>query len=1206
MLINKQQVLKQKIRLSDFYVYQVTIASINKELIEDPKTIEYLTSQNVREDIQLSYHQGVVQKTNYLFLQYNVIIRQGNQFYKINSITLNTVRTSSEIDHRNNLTTRGTLNSVFNDGDWYNFSITKSGVYKLDYNFLTKDLKVPSSSLKFSTMGIFGYGGGTLSERNNAPYIDDVPENAIQIVDNNNNDLLEDGDYILFYGSGPVGWYQDGVSFHHIPNYYTATQTFFFTPNKGNRKLISPYSMIGSPVKTLTTFNDFGVIDDDLLNPENSGRIWFGSKLNNYDNTKTFNAPLKFISAGSKVLVTVSYSSEIPSGTYSISLGNVSASKTIKPYINTDTFLLDNVSTSKDIRLSISGSNTSNFFIDYIEMNVVNNLNYVDSFMAFRTLEGYQTNNILSFTLNRSNLNVWNVTTSYAPKSVALNGTSFSFNNQSLQEFVAFEPIKCQTPKAIGKINNQNLHGKSRAKNFIITSKEWSSVANDLALFHKEELNVSTNVADIESIYNEFSSGNKDISAIRRYVKYFYDNNMLDTPGSLLLLGDASVDYKNILGNKGDIIPTYETLYPWDESLSYCTDDFYGLLDPSEGPINDTAKKGTVLDKLDISVGRLPVSNITEARAVVEKIKQYKSTDSYGDWRTVYTLVADDVDDYPDSNFFMQSEDVADTSKMVDYKVNLEKIYCDAFKQEKYAGGSRYPDVEKMIKDRMTFGAILITYIGHGGSNDWAQERILSANDIETYKNIKNLPFITTATCGFAPFDGVIPSSKTAGEKFVLQPDGGAIGMMTTTREVYITDQGRYMDEYIKQYFKGTANGNIRSFGEIAMDTKNNNQLSVNSQKIVLLGDPALSVNHPKYNVVTTDINNGNDTLKALQKVTIKGEIRNLSNQILSDFNGFCSVTIYDKRTLSKLRANDGNVLSKDSFKLQNNKIFKGNASVVNGQFSISFIVPKDINYALGKGRISYYAADINQKPYRDASGVDSSIIVGGSNDIAATDKKGPQVTLFMNDEKFGFGGTTNSDPVLLAKLFDSSGINTVGLGIGHDITATIDNDTKNESILNNYYQSDLNNFIRGTVKFPYYGLTEGKHTLKVKAWDVYNNPGEGYTEFIVAKSASIALEKVLNYPNPFTTNTWFEFEHNRPNEPLDVTINILTISGKVVKSINQRIVTEGFRASKLIQWNGLDDYGDKIGIGAYIYRVSIRDTKGESISKYQKLVILQ
>jgi hypothetical protein len=282
--------------------------------------------------------------------------------------------------------------------------------------------------------------------------------------------------------------------------------------------------------------------------------------------------------------------------------------------------------------------------------------------------------------------------------------------------------------------------------------------------------------------------------------------------------------------------------------------------------------------------------------------------------------------------------------------------------------------------------------------------------------------------------------------------------------------------------------------------------------------------------------------------------------------------------------------------------LFKGKASVTNGDFSFTFIVPKDIDYQYGTGRISYYADNGN---YVDAHGYSTDIVIGGSADSFKLDNTGPKMNVYMNDEKFVFGGTTNTDPLLLVKLSDESGINTVGNGIGHDMTAVLDNNTQGKVVLNDYYESELDNFKKGAVKYPFTKLSEGHHTLKVKAWDIYNNSSEEYTEFIVTSNAKLALNHVFNYPNPFTTHTEFMFEHNRCCDDLNISVQIYTISGKIVKSIVQQVHSVGYRVDN-IEWDGLDDYGDPIGKGVYVYKLSVRDAEGNTAHKFEKLVVLR
>jgi hypothetical protein len=399
--------------------------------------------------------------------------------------------------------------------------------------------------------------------------------------------------------------------------------------------------------------------------------------------------------------------------------------------------------------------------------------------------------------------------------------------------------------------------------------------------------------------------------------------------------------------------------------------------------------------------------------------------------------------------------------------------------------------------------------------------------------------------------------------------------------------------------------------GDIVREAKKFTNTLDGNRKFTLLGDPALRLAFPKYNVVATHLNNvpfssPHDTLKALSKITIDGEVRDKSNFLMSDFNGIASVNIYDKTKSVNTLVNDPYSINNPngslpfSFDLQKNIIYKGKAKVTNGKFKCTFLVPKDIDYNYGFGKISMYASSDTT----DAAGYTTDIVIGGASDTILTDNQGPDVDVFLNDEKFVFGGITDERPKLFSKLFDENGINTSGNGVGHDITAIIDNDTKQIYNLNDFYETTVDDISRGEVNYPFSKLSKGRHTLEVKAWDVLNNSGVGYTEFIVEEKANLALTHVLNYPNPFTTNTRFMFEHNKPGSPLDLRIEIFTVSGKVIKTITKNINTTGYRVDD-ITWDGLDDFGDKIGRGVYIYRISLKDDTGKKVSQYQKLVIL-
>jgi hypothetical protein len=382
------------------------------------------------------------------------------------------------------------------------------------------------------------------------------------------------------------------------------------------------------------------------------------------------------------------------------------------------------------------------------------------------------------------------------------------------------------------------------------------------------------------------------------------------------------------------------------------------------------------------------------------------------------------------------------------------------------------------------------------------------------------------------------------------------------------------------------------------MTTHDPKNFNLNSRVFALLGDPALRLNYPLHDIETTM---RPDTFGALQKVTISGKIvHNKTGVKLTDFNGTVYPVVFDKKVLNKTLNNDNDPKGSFEFKARNNILFRGKATVVAGEFTFTFVVPKDIDFDFGQGKISYYA----ENGKIDASGFDTTVTIGGQVGDPLSDQVGPEIRLFLNDTTFVLGGMTNKDPSIYAKVYDENGVNTSGSGIGHDIVAVLDENTKDEIVLNDYYEAVLNSYQNGLVQYPFKDLSEGKHTLSLKAWDVYNNSGEDRTEFVVSESAELALEHVLNYPNPFTTKTDFYFEHNYPDQDLMVRIQVFTVSGKIVKTLDGYYNSKGFRIGP-ITWDGRDDFGDKIGRGVYVYKVEVKAPNGDVADKFEKLVIL-
>ncbi len=615
-----------------------------------------------------------------------------------------------------------------------------------------------------------------------------------------------------------------------------------------------------------------------------------------------------------------------------------------------------------------------------------------------------------------------------------------------------------------------------------------------------------------------------------------------------------------------------------------------------------------------MAIGRIPVRDSEEAQAVVNKIIRYDTTpDNLRDWRNRLVFVGDDEDTNTHIN---DADDIANqiASRFPNYNVN--KIFLDAYPQVSTPGGDRFPLVTEAINESIFKGTQVITYLGHGGSKGWAQERVLNVSDIISWENADRLPLFVTATCSFTGYDDA--GFTTAGEKVFLNEDGGAIALFTTVRAVYANQNATLTEAALDSLFQKKGD-EVSTLGEVLQKAKNalaSISLVTNSRKFTLIGDPSMRLAVPKYNVVTTKINGipveatmEPDTIRALQKVTVEGEIRDGNDQLLTDYNGTLYPTIFDKTVSISTLVQDSGSRPKD-FKLQKNVLFKGRASVVNGKFSFTFVVPKDINYTYGYGKISYYTEN---GQLLDGAGNYQYLIIGGTDPDALADDQGPEVEVYINTEEFVFGGITDENPTLLVKLADDNGINVVGNSIGHDLEGVLDDKTQNTYLLNDFYESELNDYTKGEVRYPLSKLEEGRHAIRVKAWDIANNSAEGYTEFVVASSGKIALKHVLNYPNPFIDNTCFQFEHNLAEVEMDVLIHIFTVSGRLIKTIEERILPAGYilAGNDCIKWDGKDDFGDQLARGVYLYKVNLRtvntgSTEINGESSFEKLVLLK
>ncbi|MDP2387284.1 MAG: type IX secretion system sortase PorU [Bacteroidota bacterium] len=1146
---------------------------------------------------------------------------------------------TEKINSLNSVSTYAT-NSVLSSGTWYKIGITKNGVYKIDKQFL-QTMGINPEGIDPRNIQLYGNGGRLLSEKNSDPKYDDLIENAISIVGENDGSF-DQGDYISFYGKGPNQWEYNmlnssDLKYNYIKHYYSDTAYYFLTigssPGKRTQQKVS---LDGSENYNTSTFDDFGFHELDAQNLIKSGREFYGEHFDiltqysfgfNFPNLVSGDTMFVKASVTGRNTSPTSGTGSIPTSFIMSLTDNQSMSFLISPVgpvytspiANEQTLFKKYVSNSASaFSYSITKQTPSSTgWFNYVRVNARRSLQYVNSQLSFRDSRTYATGRISKFALNSSlALTIWDVTDHFNVEEQLTNTSGnlidFVSATDTLREYVAFGINDLYSPNFIGKVANQNLHAYTQDYDYIIiTHPMFKSQALQLAEIHQQYDTLSYVIATPQEIYNEFSSGSQDITAIREFIRMLYTRATVK-PRYLLLLGDASYVYKTgISGNNTNYVPTYQTYNSLAFTVSKSADDFFGLLDDNEG-----AATGSEI--VDIGIGRLPVKTSDEATAMVEKVKHYylqqgdlntemtacdnSVYSTFGDWRNWVCFLADDVDEGWETAFVAShSEPFSAQVKSLAPTFNIDKIYLDAFQQFSTSSGQRYPDAETALEKRIQKGALILNYSGHGGELALTTEGIVDVNIVNNWKNLNNMPMFLTATCEFSRFDD--PSRTSAGEYVLLNPQGGGISLFTTTRIAFSTDANSLCPPFFNAALN-ELNGWFPRTGDIIKLTKQS--ASPSYTHFVLLGDPAVTLAYPKLKIFTSEINSvpvsaaGNDTLKALSKITIKGYVGTKDSTKLTNFNGIVFPTVFDKPIALSTLGNDQGPSSVINFSMQKNVLYKGKCSVSNGEFEFTFVVPKDINYQFGNGKISYYGHNGSI----DASGYYDKIVVGGSNPNAPIDNEGPQLNLYMNDDHFVYGGTTNENPKIFMKLFDSCGINTVGNGIGHDITAILDNNQTNPIVLNDFYEANYNSYQSGKIFYPLNNMSEGNHTLSVKAWDVQNNSSTINTEFIVAASAELALRQVLNYPNPFTTKTKFFVEHNQCCTDLNLQIQIFTVSGKLIKTIHSDIQNQGYRIDG-IDWDGKDDYGDKIGAGVYIYRVKARSSDGKSSEKIEKLVIL-
>ena len=1151
--------------------------------------------------------------------------QNGSQYEKLLSANLMLTLTPdfSKTESSPNYAVRSAMAS----GNWYKIGLPESGIYKLTYDELNS-LGINVAGVDPRQIRIYHNGGGVLPEMNAATRFDDLVEIPIY-VSGEADGSFDKNDYILFYGRGPVTWkYNVGrVAFEHNQNPYDDYSYAFVVTGQGVGKRISDAASVsGDADVVVSQFIDYQVHEVDKLSLFRVGRTYYGDKM---EENSTVNLHFDFPNALSSRFAQIK--SELAGRNYSAASFNL-----IVDGVTKATYAVPTVASNEDLvdgevvggwatanptgdKMNITlkhiatASNTSDGYIDYIIVNAWRSLKFVGPQMRFRNPEASINNKVYEYRLSDASqqVQVWNVTDPVNPKAVKgqLNGGVFSFkvNGNLDNEFYAFNGSSFCTATLVGQVDNQNLHGRRDVDFLIVSYAGFMEAAERLKALHAQlDPDLTISIVTPEQIYNEFSCGAKDVTAIRDFCRMLYlDSNPGRRLKYLLLLGDCTYDYKNRSGIV-DFVPTYETVASLKMIITYVTDDYFGFMDQNEGALNASIA--------DIGIGRFVVSTLEQANQMVDKIERYvvKDASTMTSWRNVVTFFTDD-----EGGFLTNSERLAEMLPDVGGDgIVVDKIYLDAYPQVSSPGGEVSPEVNAAINSRLEKGTLVLNYLGHGGEVQLAEEKILQRKDVDSWRNGPMYPLMVTGTCEFSRFDDHIRTSL--GEYAFLNQYGGMVAMFTTSRVTIGPDNQAFCKGVYNNLFRINGEDHYR-LGDVFRMAKTSGYEA--EKRYIFFGDPALRLAYPKWTVETTSINGHapditidsvqindstwqtsyvyNDTIKALQPVEIEGVVKDFTGAVANGFNGVVNVTVYDKEAdLSTLGSHDANGRVYD-FKLRNSMIFNGKTDVVGGRFKINFTVPRDIAYRFGQGLINYYATDYEM----DANGNFDSFIIGGFYDDAFVDNEAPEIQLFIDDTLFVSGGLTSESPTLLAFVNDESGINTTGAGIGHDITATLSGPSKNNYCLNDYFVSEIDNPGKGQISYRMLDLADGDYTLTLKVWDIYNNSNTASIDFTVVHSDGMIAENPSNHPNPVCNETDFVFDHNQVGNNMKVDIYIYDIMGRWVTTLSETVGGSSTRISP-IHWNGRGAHGEMLRNGVYVYRIVATNDKGETASMVSKLVL--
>ncbi|GAA5084949.1 type IX secretion system sortase PorU [Chryseobacterium ginsengisoli] len=1242
-ITTKQQVGEKQLKVSN----PVWESISNKDLFEISKDL--LPDYEIK-DVNYYYLDG----EKYANISVSLFKNVKGKIQRLSSFEISETNLSNNIGSALKV---GTTNNPLNTGNFFKIKVDKSGIFKITKQFL-QDNGINPSSVNPKNFRIYGNGGILLPEYNQDVKYSALQENAIQVVGEDDG-VWNDNDYALFYAQGPNGYNlyntSNGNGFKRIDtrsdrsegvkNIYEDYSYYYINFDKGAGKRIQPVDINLPSSALITRFDNYQVINNDQKNLMKLGRTWVEDAPFTTDKAVTFNTASP-IQGGDIIRYraqVIAYKSQLNNITYNINNQNPSTVPVLGPgtsgtnefYITRYTGTITGLSGSQitfNLKPDITVNPNGTFYPDYFEVQYKDNLNFNGTQMSFRDYSLVSgSNTTYGFSLSNASAaeQIWDVTditnvnrrvnkaTGNTTFNFAYTASDQNFNN----EFVAFRADAAFSPQFVGRINNQNLSALQNVDYLIITTPELMGQAQRLANYHQTKNNYNVQIIDTDKIYNEFGSGSRDLTAIRDFVTKL--NTPLGTLKYVFILGDASYDYKNRISNNSNVVSSYTSEESSDVVKSFITDDYVVMTKPqtNESIINNLP---------DLPIGRLPAANATEASNMIDKTLAYYNSLSgqstpFGEWKMKLDFVVDDDNDGINVPFHTIMNNslvsVFEQNNQTLKEYNVRKLYLDAFQAQSTAGGQRYPQVNQAISNDIG-NSLYLFYFGHGGINGWAQERVLTLSEVQNANNFTNVysrfPFVSTITCEFTLWDD--PDISSAGEQFIKLKQGGPATMITSSRAIDVIYGINFTNLFTQNIFKLTSD-DFDTLGYAHLNAKKQSGSSSEHLKVNFLGDPAMKLSRPKRLLVIDNIESPVPGLiRGLDFVKVKGHINNPNGTVNTTFNGRVVINIFDKRLNKSTLNNDGGLTPILQYTEEGSAIVKASGTAVNGVFTVEFYVPKDINYAVGTGRILGYADNKASDVFNN-----QPVQVGDINPNGINDNEPPKVKLYMNNTNFANGGITDQNPMLLACITDDTGINSTGSGIGHDITVYLDGQIINTVVLNDFYASgegngclspSLADYQKGNVTYPFRNLAVGQHQLTFKVWDINNNSTTATLNFEVKDEADqhLIINRPLNWPNPFTNKTYVQFEHNC-DDILDVNVQIYTITGKLVRTLSTPVVAEpflqGFRTPRqAIEWDGRDDFGATVAKGTYIFKIFAKSQNQEkckgSATAVEKMVLLK